>query len=102
MKFFHEGQLVTLLDEGEELDGIVVHRQSVAKIEVAVPDAEDGVAFRTVGPKLLKERTEAGEQDDALRRLIKRTASAGRGPRTGPGGARRGHSHASGHRTKSK
>jgi hypothetical protein len=44
-----------------------------------------------------------GEHDDALRRLIRRTASAGRGgPRTGAGSARRGHSHPSGHRTTGK
>ena len=27
MKPFHEGQLVTVVAEGEELDGIVVHTQ---------------------------------------------------------------------------
>lgn len=102
MMFFHEGQLVTLLGEDEELEGIVVHAPSVAKIEVAVPDTDGGVAFRTVRPKLLRERREPGEHDDALRRQIRRSGSSGRGPRGGPGGARRGHSHATGHRTTGK
>ena len=102
MKSFHEGQLVTLAGEQGELEGIVVHAPSLVKIEVAVPDAEGGPVFRTVHPKLLKERSEAGEGDEALRRLIRRGAGGRRGPRTGPGGSRRGHSHASGHRTTGK
>ena|SRR5688572_410162 len=105
MRFFHEGQLVTLVGEGGPLDGIVVHAPSLVRIEVAVPDAERGPVFRTVHPKSLRERSMAGEHDDALRRLIRRTPSAGRaGPRSGPGTghARRGHSHASGHRTTGK
>jgi hypothetical protein len=102
MRSFHEGQLITLVGEDEALEGIVVHAPSLVKIEVAVPDTGHGRVFRTVHPKLLRERTEPGEHDDALRRLIKRTASAGRGPRTGPGSARRGHAHATGHRTTGK
>jgi hypothetical protein len=103
MKSFHEGQLVTVAGEPEALDGIVVHAPSLVKVEVAVPDGDHGPIFRTVHPKLLRERTVAGEHDDALRRLIRRTASGGRGgPRTGPGSLRRGHSHPSGHRTTGK
>jgi hypothetical protein len=105
MRSFHQGQLVTLVGEGGTLDGIVVHTPSLVKIEVAVPDAERGPVFRTVHPKALRERLTAGEHDDALRRLIRRTPSAGRaGPRSGPGAGRgrRGHSHASGHRTTGK
>ena len=103
MRSFHEGQLVTLVAQHEALDGIVVHAQSLVKIEVAVPDTGQGPVFRTVHPKLLRERSVPGEHDDALRRLIRRTASAGRGgPRTGAGSARRGHSHPSGHRTTGK
>jgi hypothetical protein len=102
VRSFHEGQLVTLAGEPEAVDGIVVQAPSLVKIEVAVQEA-DGPMFRTVHPKLLRERTAAGEHDEALRRLIRRTASAGRGgPRTGPGALRRGHSHASGHRTTGK
>jgi hypothetical protein len=103
MRSFHEGQLVTLVGDHDPLDGIVVHVPSLVKVEVAVPDTGDGPVFRTVHPKLVRERTEPGEQDDALRRLIRRTASAGRGgPRSGAGSARRGHSQPSGHRTTGK
>jgi hypothetical protein len=103
MKSFREGQLVTLLEDGSELDCIVVHAPSLVKVEVAVADAERGALFRTVHPKTLRERSTPGEHDDALRRRIRRTPSAGRaGPRSGPGGGRRGHSHVSGHRTTGK
>ena len=79
MRTFHEGQLITLVDEDEALEGIVVHTQSLVRIEVAVPDTGDGPVFRMVHPKLLRERGEPGEHDDALRRLIRRTGSGGRG-----------------------
>jgi hypothetical protein len=103
MKSFREGQLVTLIEDGGELDGIVVHAPSMVRVEVAVADEERGALFRTVHPKKLRERSSAGEHDDALRRRIRRTPSAGRaGPRSGPGGGRRGHSHATGHRTTGK
>jgi hypothetical protein len=105
MRSFHAGQLVTVRGEDEELEGIVVHAPSLVRIEVVVPDAERGPVFRTVHPKLLRERETAGEHDDTLRRLIRRTASAGRaGPRSGPGGSygRRGHSQPTGHRTTGK
>src|SRR3954452_20031445 len=103
MRGFHEGQLVTLVEEGGELDGIVVHAPSLVKVEVAVADAERGALFRTVHPKMLRERSAGGEHDDVLRRRIRRTESADRvGPRSGPGGGRRGHTHVSGHRTTGK
>jgi hypothetical protein len=103
MKAFHEGQLVTLVGDGSDLDAIVVHAPSLVKVEVAVADAERGAVFRTVHPKALRERSVAGEHDDALRRRIRRTGSVGRpGPRGGRGGGRRGYSHASGHRTTGK
>jgi hypothetical protein len=105
MRSFREGQLVTLVADGAALEGIVVHAPSLVKVEVALPDAERGAVFRTVHPKMLRERGEAGEHDDALRRRIRRTPSAGRaGPRTGPGTGRgrRGHSNVSGHRTTGK
>ena len=103
MKAFHEGQLVTLVGEGGEFDAIVVHAPSLVKVEVAVADAERGALFRTVHPKTLRERSTAGEHDDALRRRIRRTVPADRGgPRSGPGGGHRGHTHVSGHRTTGK
>lgn len=103
MRSFHEGQLVTIIGEETSLEGIVVHAPSLVKVEVAVPGTGDRPVFRTVHPKLLRDRSEAGEHDDALRRLIRRTASAGRGgSRSGAGSARRGHSHTTGHRTTGK
>jgi hypothetical protein len=103
MKSFHEGQLVTLVGERETLEGIVAHTPSLVRIEVAVQDAVLGPVFRAVHPKMLRERSTASEHDDVLRRLIRRTGSAGRGsPRSGPGAGRRGHRHASGHRTTGK
>jgi hypothetical protein len=103
MKVFHEGQLVTLVEDGGELDGIVVHTSGLVKVEVALADAESGAVFRSVHPKVLRERTEAGEHDEELRRRIRRNSSAGRGgPRSGPGGGRRGHSSVAGHRTTGK
>ena len=104
MKTFREGQLVTVVGDRGGLDGIVVHAPSLVRVEVAVADAERGAVFRTVHPKTLSERTVAGEHDDALRRVIRRSPSAGLGPRGGSGArkGRRGHSHASGHRTTGK
>jgi hypothetical protein len=105
MRSFHEGQLVTFVGDGEEVEGIVVHAPSLVKVEVLVPDAERGPVFRTVHPKTLRDREVAGEHDDALRRLIRRTASTGRaGPRGGSGAGygRRGHSQPTGHRTTGK
>src|SRR5215212_9527782 len=99
MKAFREGQLVTVVGDRGRLDGIVVHAPSLVRVEVAVADAERGAVFRTVHPKTLSERTTGGEHDDALRRRIRRTGSVERGgPRNGPGGGRRGHTHVSGHR----
>ena len=103
MKAFHEGQLVTLVGDGGEVDAIVVHAPSLVKVEIAVADAERRAVFRTVHPKMLRERSVVGDHDDALRRRIRRTMCAGRaGPRSGPRGAGRGHSHVSGHRTTGK
>jgi hypothetical protein len=104
MKSFREGQLVTVVGDGEEVDGIVVHVPSLVRVEVAVADAERGAVFRMVHPKTLSERTTGGEHDDALRRVIRRAPSGGFGPRGASGGGkgRRGHSHASGHRTTGK
>jgi hypothetical protein len=79
MKSLHEGQLVTITGEGPTLDGIVFHTPSLLKAVVAVPDDELGAVLRTVHRTTLTERTEAGEHDEALRRLIRRTPSTGRG-----------------------
>ncbi|HWT26146.1 MAG TPA: hypothetical protein VN213_21745 [Solirubrobacteraceae bacterium] len=104
MRSFREGQLVTVVADGEEVDGIVVHAPSLVRVEVAVADQERGAVFRTLHPKLVRTRTTDGEQDEVLRRAIRRTGSGGAGLRGGPaaGRARRGHGHVAGHRTTGK
>jgi hypothetical protein len=96
------GALVKVAGEGPVLDGIVFDTPSSSKVVVAVVDRSRGPGFRTVHPKLLSERTEAGPDDRALRLLVRRTpppsTSTGRG---GTGGARgrSGHTRATMHRT---
>jgi hypothetical protein len=105
MKTFHEGELVSVTRDGEVLDGVVSHVASILKIEVAVPDPERGAIIRTVHPRALAERAEAGPDDQSLQRLIQRTSVGGRGgPRAGqgPGRGARGHGRATGHRTTGK
>jgi hypothetical protein len=101
MKSFHEGQLVTLVSEGEEVDGIVVHAPSLVKVEIAVADAERGPVFRSLHPKVLRPREVPSEHDEALQRLIRRGRAGSRGGRQ-LGSGRSGHSHPTGHRTTGK
>jgi hypothetical protein len=101
MKSFHEGQLVTLVGEGKELEGIVVQAPGLVKVEIAVPDAERGAVFRSVHPKVLRQRDLPGDHDDALRRLIRRGRAGSRSGRP-VGHGRSGHSHPTGHRTTGK
>jgi hypothetical protein len=101
MRSFHEGQLVTLVGKGEQVEGIVVHAPSFVKVEIAIPDANRGPVFRSVHPKFLRQREVPGEYDHALRQLIRRGRADSRsGRRLGSG--RSGHSHATGHRTTGK
>jgi hypothetical protein len=103
LKTFREGQLVTVEAQGAALDGIVVHVPSLVKVEVAASDPEHGPVFRTVHPKALTARSESQPGDELLRRFMRRAAVQGRGgPRSGPGGGRRGHTRAAGHRTTGK
>jgi hypothetical protein len=100
MKPLSEGQLVAVEDNGTRVDGIVYHVESFVKVVVAVP-AEDGAgAFRTVHRKVIHERTQAGEHDEALRKLIRHTPSPARHGHAGggvgrSGGHRRGADHRS-------
>jgi hypothetical protein len=96
-----EGQLVTVAGKGAPVDGIVFDAPSAIKVVVAVVEAERGPVLRTVERKALTDRTEAGEHDEALRRLIRRTPSTRRGGGSGGqgfGGAR-GHNRPPAHRT---
>ena len=85
--------------EGGAVDGVVAHVASLVKVEVAVDDAGSGPVFRSLHPKALTPREEAGPADDALRSLIHRAGAAGH---SAPGGAsgqgRRAHTRAAAHR----
>jgi hypothetical protein len=103
LKTFHEGQLVTVEEQGGTLDGIVVHVPSLVKVEVAASEPERGPVFRTVHPKALMARSESRPDDELLLRFIRRATVQGRGgPRSGPGRGRRGHTRPAGHRTTGK
>jgi hypothetical protein len=102
MTSLREGELVTVTGERGERDGIVFDVPSRSKVIVAVQDDSRGAVMRTFHPRTLAARDEEGAHDDALRRLIRRTPSAGRGdPRgqNGPGNGPRGHTRAPAHRT---
>lgn len=101
MKPLSEGQLVTVDEDGTKVDGIVYHVESFVKAVVAVPDEEGHGTFRTVHRKALHERTQAGEHDEALRKLIRRTPSGARSGGGGPGGVggSRGHTRGADHRS---
>jgi hypothetical protein len=102
MKALSEGQLVTVAEEDQVLDGIVFHVESFLKAVVAVPDGDGGAAFRTVHRKALTERTRPSQHDESLRKVIRRTPSGSRtGTGGGPGRGRgaRGHTRSADHRS---
>lgn len=101
MSSYREGELVTVAGEGGKRDGIVAQIPSKSKVVVAVQDPARGPVMRTFDAKALVERSEAGQHDEALQRLIRRTPSAGpghKGGQNGPGGGSRGHTRAPAHR----
>src|SRR5918997_6793766 len=99
MKPLSEGQLVTVDDDGNRVDGIVFHVESFVKAVVAVADAEGNGTFRTVHRKAIQERAEPGEHDEALRKLIRHTPSGARhGTARGGVGGSRGHTRGADHR----
>jgi hypothetical protein len=102
MKPLREGQLVTVSGEGPPLEGIVHHAPSLVKVVVAVPDEERGPVLRTVHRRAVTERTAAGDDDDALRRLIRREGRAGQRGGQGGGPGRRAHTRGPVHRTTGK
>jgi hypothetical protein len=102
METLLEGQLVTVAREGGALDGIVFDTPSPVKVIVAVTDPARGPVLRPFHRGALSERTEANDQDDALRALIRRTPSTQRGGKGAGGGGvqgRRAHTRAATHRT---
>jgi hypothetical protein len=105
MDSFRAGQLVKVAEDGPERDGIVFDTPNAQKVVVAVMDRRRGPVFRTVHRRTLSERTEAGPDDAALTRLIRRTPPPGRrGARagTGTGRGQDGHTRAAMHRTTGK
>jgi hypothetical protein len=105
MTSLREGELVTVDSGRGDRDGIVFHVPSKSKVVVAVPDPARGAVMRTFHPRMLAARDAAGAHDDALRRLIRRTPSGGRGdPRgpNGPGNGSPGHTRAPAHRATGK
>jgi hypothetical protein len=101
MTSLRAGDLVTVAGERGERDGIVFEFPSRSKIRVAVTDPVRGAVMRTYAPADLHERKRAGEYDEALHALIRRTPTGAGGPsRGGAGGAggSRGHTRAPAHR----
>lgn len=99
------GELVTVGGTSAEVDGIVFDTPSSSKVVVAVVDPTRGPVFRTVNPKVLTERTQAGPNDRALRLLVRRTPPPVRGGARGasPGGhGRSGYRREATHRTTGK
>jgi hypothetical protein len=99
------GALVKVADGGPELDGIVFDIPSNSKVVVAVVDPSRGPVFRTVHPKALSERADAGASDHALQLLIRRTPAPVHGAARGgsiSGQGRAGHGRATMHRTTGK
>lgn len=95
-------ELVTVTDGGRPRDGIVFDRPSPTKVVVAVIDRRRGPVFRTVHPSLLSQRTEPGDDDASLQRLIRRTPPAtGRrgGSATAGQSARAAHTRGAAHRS---
>ena len=105
MESIQAGELVTVVIGGPELDGIVFYTPSSSKVVVAVVDPVRGPVFRTVPPNALRERTEEGTHDRALRLLLRRTPSpvpgAARGGERG-GRGRSGHVRSVAHRPTGK
>jgi hypothetical protein len=105
MESISHGDLVKVADNGRERDGIVFDIPSARKVVVAVVDRRRGPVFRTFDPKTLTERAEEGNDDPALRRLLRRTPPPVRGAARdgqGAGHGRAGHTRAATHRTTGK
>ena len=105
MESTNPGELVRVASGGPEIDGIVFDTPSSSKVVVAVVDPVRGPVFRTVRPNALRERTEEGPHDRALRLLMRRTPSpvngAARGGERG-GRGRAGYIRTATHRTTGK
>jgi hypothetical protein len=96
-------ELVKVTGVGGAVDGIVFDIPSSSKVVVAVMDSARGPVLRTVNPKALEPRSEAGPADRALRLLMRRTPSPGSGParhaNVGANGRSSGFQRGASHRT---
>ena len=95
------GDLVSVETAGPRIDGIVFAVPSDARVVVAVIDRVRGPVMRTVERSAVHPREQAGDDDPALQRLIRRTPAASRGQAQGGGGGgqnRAGHTRAAAHR----
>jgi hypothetical protein len=104
MESISPGELVKVTGErGPAADGIVFDTPSRTKVVVAMVDGPRGPAMRTVHPDTLSERLEAGPDDPALQRLVRRTPTPSRGGARGASGSAAGrsagHSRGAAHRT---
>jgi len=81
------GDRVTVAGSGPVLDGIVFDTPSRTKAVVAVVDPNRGPLLRTVNPKILTPRPEAGPDDHALELLLRRTPPPIHGSARGAGGS---------------
>jgi hypothetical protein len=101
MESIGAGELVTVVEDGPELNGIVFDTPSHSKVIVAVVDRSRGPVFRTVHPSTLTPRTEESPEDRALHLLIRRTPppvhGAARGGSVGGRGSA-GHPRGAAHR----
>jgi hypothetical protein len=105
MEIATAGELVRLMGDGPQLDGIVFDVPSRSKVVVAVVDPARGPMFRTVHPRTLAERTDAAPGDRALQMLIRRTPAPVRnaaGGRSVLGRDQAAHTRSTMHRTTGK
>lgn len=84
------GDLVTVNGPGAPAEGLVFDMPSATKAVVAVVDPRRGPVFRSINPQTLTARTTAGQHDQALRMLIRRTPPPlpGNGHATANGGGK--------------
>ncbi len=86
------GELVTVAGAGPVLDGIVFDTPSRTKTVVAVVDPNRGPLLRTVNPKTLTPRPQAGPDDRALELLVRRMPAPVHGAARGAAGGGHGRS----------
>lgn len=87
MEIVSIGERVTVAGSGPALDGIVFDTPSRTKAVVAVVDPSRGPLLRTVNPKTLTLRPQAGPDDHALELLMRRMPPPVHGAARGAAGS---------------